>query len=230
MRLRRTTNKAPLPLGKIEDGVTFLFFSKYLDFTEVNLRYCKGINLQAHFKKVAGYLRSLSDSSGVTMPKAIGTAGVNESNLIRLHPTSGGKEIEFGNQRFCGVSPDIFIALDLYNYAIPYRITRKFNLTVAVSPKLWPTEDFFTFLTKGGSPANPDPFNSKALKQIGKCEIHGDEDTGLVAHGNLFELLDQEDLQKFSADSIGFDTLGARYVYVSIGVAANSNFGSVLNR
>ena len=50
-----------------------------------------------------------------------------DDNLVRLHPKDGGVEIKYGNQKFSGVSSDVFVGLDKFDMSKPYLITRKFN-------------------------------------------------------------------------------------------------------
>lgn len=150
------------------------------------------------------------------------------NNLIRLHPKEGGINIQYGNQLFQYVSPDLYIGLNLLDLINPYIITHKLNLSIAVNPKEWSTKSFFSYLTQ--APDGDDPFDSKVLAKTKKCVIHGDKKTHLHAHENLMRILDQADLIKLNAPVLGFDIQGARYVYHSVGVACNPNYAAVSQR
>lgn len=142
-------------------------------------------------------------------------------NLIRLHPKGGGLTIDYLRQHFAGLSPDLFMGLDPANYTELYALTGKLNVSIAINPYLWPAEDFFRFFTQSSS--GEEPFRSKALQATEKCAIHGDLDTGLVAHENLRKLLG---FPKFSK----FEMNGEKYEYHSIGVAAQPGYGVVDHR
>ena len=134
------------------------------------------------------------------------------SNLIRLHPITGGVDINFGTQYFQGVSPDVFLGLDLNDFSKTNQITRKLNLSISVDPRDWKTEDLLSYLTKG------------QLQRTSKCELHGDKNTGLIASPRLRTLLMLEQL------SNTITVVGLRYVYDSIGVACNPGYKSVSHR
>ena len=131
-----------------------------------------------------------------------------KGNLIRLHPKQGGLTIDYVNQRFCGVSTDVFFGLDLNDFSQPYQITRKFNMSIAINPNHWSTEAFLAHLTNG------------KLEKNKKCALHGDINSGLSAHENLLSLLHR---QTFHVD-------GVLFTYDSIGVACNSAYGPVAHR
>ena len=156
---------------------------------------------------------------------------INENRLVRLHPRDGGKQVMFNSQNFQGVSVDIFVALDAMDVSAPYCITRKLNINIAIDPSAWNTTAFFEYFTQGNS-TETNPFKSKALSKTSKCEIHGDENTGLIAHNHLMALLQPTDLitSKETSQPCAFDVDGVRYVYDSIGVASNKSYGAVDNR
>lgn len=149
-------------------------------------------------------------------------SSMDESNLIRLHPKDGGISCTFNGQIFEGLSPDVFAALNLRDYSELYMVTRKFNISVAVNPALWPAEAFFCYLTCGVD--GQDPFACKALKKTDKCSIHGDQETGLCAHSNLLRLLG------VGAHSTGFKVNASTYVFDSIGVATELGYKGVNHR
>lgn len=132
----------------------------------------------------------------------------SKRNLIRLHPISGGTTIHFGNQLFQGVSPDLFVSLDLNDFSQPYEITRKFNISIAINPRLWNVDEFLAHLTSGD------------LEETDKCKLHGDIDSGLSVSNQLMSLLTHDE----------FYVGGMKYVYHSIGVACNPNYASVSSR
>jgi len=131
-----------------------------------------------------------------------------ESNLIRLHPKTGGVHINFGGQYFQGVSTDLFLGLDLKDLRRTYQNTRKFNLSISVNPSCWTIEQFLSYLTSGD------------LERTQKCALHGDKDTGLYASNHLMKLLSFE---QFNVD-------GVHYAYDSIGVACNPSYASASQR
>lgn len=157
------------------------------------------------------------------------TDGLTSKNLVRIHPNEAGKTVDFGGQRFVGVSPDIFIGLDSFDSSNAYIITRKFNISIKINPKLWSSGDFFRFLTEGQS-VGSDPFKTKALEKVEKCSIHGDDETNLRAHANLKALLCQADLNQLSDKTGGFKVNDAIYAFHSIGVAANEDYAPVCQR
>jgi hypothetical protein len=136
----------------------------------------------------------------------------SNSNLVRLHPKSGGVDINFNNQRFHGVSSDVFLGLDLNDYSRTYQNTRKLNLSISVDPCSWKTEDLLSYLTHG------------ELQCTSKCTLHGDKATGLLASPELLKLL------KLAQFPDGFQVDGLHYVYDSIGVACNPGYESVSHR
>lgn len=137
-----------------------------------------------------------------------GKNAFNGSNLIRLHSEKGGLSIDYGQQRFQGVSTDLFFGLDLNDFSRPYQITRKFNLNISINPNHWSTKACLDFLTNG------------RLEKTQKCTLHGDIDSGLCAHENLLNLL--------SPDAFNVD--GVYYEYDSIGVACNHAYAPVGHR
>ncbi|MFI4918445.1 MAG: hypothetical protein ACHP65_02710 [Legionellales bacterium] len=146
-----------------------------------------------------------------------------ENNLVRLHPNEGGVTVNYANQTFQGLTPDVFIGLDYFDITESYRSTRKFNISIAVNPEQWPAKDFFSYFTQGENAA--DAFTSAALQKTDKCIIHGDKNTGLEAHKNLLDLLQPKNLKPTNqAQGFGFDVDNKTYLYDSIGVAANSGY------
>ena len=132
----------------------------------------------------------------------------HKGNLIRLHPKTGGVNIDFGGQRFHGVSTDLFFGLDSNDLSQTYQNTRKFNISIAVNPNHWGVDQLLSYLTFGD------------LERTHKCALHGDIDTGLRASKKLMNLLK---LNQFNVD-------GVHYVYDSIGVACNPLYASVSHR
>lgn len=134
------------------------------------------------------------------------------SNLIRLHPQSGGENIQFGGQYFHGVSSDVFLGLDLNDLSQTYQNSRKLNLSISVNPACWSTEDLLSYLTFG------------ELERTQKCKFHGDIDTGLRASEKLKGLLQLKQLNH------AIEVDGIAYAYHSIGVACNARYQSVSHR
>jgi hypothetical protein len=133
---------------------------------------------------------------------------VMERNLVRLHPNDGGRVVDFGNQKFQGVSTDLFFGLDFNDFSSPYRITRKLNISIAINPNYLSTQNFLALVTSG------------ALKQTAKCKLHGDKDTGLLASNFLKKLLSPA---KFTVNNVDYE-------YDSIGIACNQNYEKVSSR
>ncbi|MDF1683447.1 MAG: hypothetical protein P1U36_02195 [Legionellaceae bacterium] len=132
--------------------------------------------------------------------------------MIRLHPKTGGVNINFGDQYFHGVSADVFFGLDLNDFSQTYQNSRKFNLSISVNPSCWSTEDLLSYLTLG------------ELERTSKCDFHGDIETKLHASKQLKKLLKLEQLgHVFVVD-------GMHYIYDSIGVACNRRYQSVSHR
>ncbi len=150
-------------------------------------------------------------------------------NLIRLHPNEGGRNASLSEQYFQGVSPDVFIALDLNNMTTPFIITRKFNITIKINPKSFTCEEFFRFFTRAQD-SKSDPFDTGALAPTDKCVIHGDKEKGLQASSNLMTLLCQENLERVDGNTCSFKVNNSHYSFHSIGVAANQNYGPVGDR
>jgi len=132
----------------------------------------------------------------------------HESNLIRLHPKTGGVNIDFGGQCFHGVSTDLFFGLDLNDLSQTYQNTRKFNISISVNPNHWDVEQLLSYLTLG------------ELECTQKCRFHGDIDTKLRASSKLMDLLKLKE----------FDVDGAHYIYDSVGAACNPSYASVSHR
>lgn len=151
----------------------------------------------------------------------------SNGGLIRIHPKDGGTKIVFNKHLFLGVSPDIFLTIDRADNTQAYQITRKLNLCIQINPKAFPAEDFFRYVTRGSS--KEDPF-AMSLKKTSKCGIHGDSDTGLCAHPELLKRLKLHLKNLPGEESIGFEVDGARYVFDSVGVAANHDYGAVGRR
>lgn len=152
-----------------------------------------------------------------------------DDNLVRLHPKDGGVEIKYGNQKFSGVSSDVFVGLDKFDMSKPYLITRKFNISIAVNPTKWPAKDFFKTFMVGG-PKRGCPFDTNALAKTKKSNIHGDDKTGLLASKELLGILNQKGLIKPSGKQNGFMVGHEIYVYDSIGVAANNDYNKITTR
>ncbi len=152
-----------------------------------------------------------------------------EDNLVRLHPKNGGKDIDFLNHRFVGVSPDIFIGLDHNDMSKAYRITRKFNISISVNPDEWSAKNFFQAFAAGG--LNDEcPFITEALKPTAKCKIHGDKATGISPSSYLLKILNQNDFIKPQNIENSFMVDDEIYVLDSIGVAANHKYNAVSQR
>lgn len=145
-------------------------------------------------------------------------------NLIRLHPREGEVIVDFEEQRFAGLSPDVFIALNYLDHTTIHERTVKLNVNIDIDPSKWSTEDFFRFFTQDIS--GSDPFKTKALQKTLKCQIHGDIETNLIAHPNLLKLLNPG-LFKTTPT---FKLNGIVYTYHSIGVAANPDYGAAGQR
>ncbi len=138
--------------------------------------------------------------------------------MIRLHPSAGSKSFEYAGQAFKAVSPDVFISLDENNPCSEYHRTCKLNIGIAINPALWSAEEFFKYFTQG------------QLTKTKKCELHGDDATGLSAHQNLLDMLLQPELICVKKSlPLSFIVNGASYSYDSIGVAANHNYAPVKN-
>ena len=156
------------------------------------------------------------------------SSDVEENNLVRLHPNEGGVTAKMDDQTFKGASPDAFFGLDIYDSSVVRVVTRKLNVNIDINPRLFPPADFFRYFTCG--PSQEDPFKCGALKRTEKCEIHGDADTGLFAHPQLEELLNQANLKKANSSTLGFVVNKIRYEYDSVGVAANQGYVPVKTR
>lgn len=135
-----------------------------------------------------------------------------ERNLIRLHPKTGGVNINFGGQEFHGVSTDVFFGLDLNDFSQTYQNSRKFNISISVNPVSWSTENLLSYLTFG------------ELERTPKCDFHGDIETKLHASKKLKNLLKLDQLEHVLIVD------GVPYVYDSIGVACNRGYKSVSHR
>jgi len=140
---------------------------------------------------------------------AVGGAGApaqkGEYRLIRIHPNAGGVEIRQGDQKFIGVSPDIFLGLDTYDSSKIYFTTRKLNCAISLNPDISPTLEFLSYLTEG------------PLEKTAKCRFHGDKNTGLRGSAALLSLLKLKE----------FKIAGKKYQYDSVGVAANNGYAPV---
>jgi hypothetical protein len=134
------------------------------------------------------------------------------NNLIRLHPKTGGVNINFGGQEFHGVSTDVFFGLDLNDFSQTYQNSRKFNISISVNPGSWSTESLLSYLTSG------------ELESTLKCDFHGDIETKLHASRKLKNLLKLEELDHVLIVD------GMPYIYDSIGVACNRGYKSVSHR
>ena len=156
------------------------------------------------------------------------SSDVEESSLVRLHPIEGGVTAKMDDQTFQGASPDAFFGLDIYDPSTVRLVTRKLNVNIDINPLLFPSADFFRYFTCG--PSQADPFKCEALKRTKKCVIHGDADTGLLAHPQLIELLNQENLKTVDSSTLGFVVNKIRYEYDSVGVAANPGYLPVETR
>lgn len=141
-----------------------------------------------------------------------------KGNLARVHPTTGGVNIDFGGQCFHGVSSDLFLGFDINDPSQTYQNTRKLNLSISINPGEYSTAAFLSFLTQNG--LNNTENVPGCLTRTKKCKYHGDAETGLRASVKLLKMLSYQ----------SFDVDGLHYEFDSIGVACNESYGSVGHR